>query len=77
MTIEVVHVRAYFEPAGLGQGRRVDTRTGDYDHAKFWHELLCRWEGFDHPAQEMAADAGAADRDDADLLARAIPELCP
>ena len=61
----------------LRQARRIDPRPGDDDHPQLRHVRLGLRERLDHPAEEMPAHARPADGDDADLLARPVPELGP
>ena len=48
---------------------------GHDDHPQVGHALLGLGEGGDHPSQQVAADARAADGDDADALVVAVAEL--
>ena len=66
--VEVVDVGADLEAVAARQRRGVDPRSGDDDHPQARHALAGRGERVDHRAQQRAADAGAADGDDADLL---------
>ena len=75
MAVEVVHVGADLEPVVARQRRRVDARPGDDDHAQAGTRCLGLGVGGDHPPQQVGADAGAADGDDADLLVGAVAEL--
>ena len=75
MPVELVDVRAYFEPVVCGQGARVDPRPGDDDHSQRRDPRLGLGEGGDHASEQVAADAGAADGDDAHLLVLVVVEL--
>ena len=58
-----------------GQGRGIDPRPADDDHAQLGHAPARRREARDHPLQQPAADARAADGDEAHALARRVAEL--
>ena len=81
MPIEVLHVGAHLEPVVARKRLRIDPRPGDDNHPQRRHPLLRLRERGDHPPQQVAADARAADGDDADLLLVAVAELgsegCP
>ena len=75
VAVEVVHVGAHFEAVVLGQAFGVDAGAGDDDHPEVGHALFRFGEGVDDAAEEVGADAGAADGDDADLFVVLVAEL--
>jgi hypothetical protein len=75
MPVELVHVRAYLEPVVCGQGARVDPRPGDDYHPQRWDPRLGLGEGGYHASEQVAADTGAPDGDDAHLLVLVVAEL--
>src|SRR3954471_25239 len=75
VAVEVVDVGADLEPVGAREARGVDPRPGDDNHPQVRDRALGLRERLDDPAEEMAADAGATDGDDADLLVRVIAQL--
>ncbi len=68
VSVKVCHISPHFEAVGLGQGRQVDPRTCDDDHAQFRYELLGRRERRNDLAKQISPDSGAADSDQANLL---------
>ena len=75
MPVQVVDVAADVEAGVRRQRGRVDARPCDDDHAQVRHEpLRLRVRGDDAP-QQVPADAGSADRDDADPLVVAVAQL--
>ena len=77
MPVRLVDVGTHFEPVVRGQRLRVDPRPSDDDHPQRRHPLIRLPEGGDHPRQQVAAGARAADGDDADLLLLAVAGLGP
>jgi hypothetical protein len=75
MAVEVVDVGHQLQPRRGGQRPRVDARSADDDHPQVGHALPRLGEGCDHPPQQVAADARAADGDHADALVVAVAEL--
>ena len=75
LPVEVGHVRADLEPGLRGQRRRVDARTRRRRSSAASGRAPCARERLDHAAQQRAADARAADRDEAHLLPGAPAEL--
>jgi hypothetical protein len=73
--VEMGHVSAYLDALGSRQGSGVDARASDDEHPKGGNLGRRLRVGVDQPAEQVAADAGAAHGHDTDLLVRRIAEL--
>ena len=74
--VEVVDVAAHFEAFMPRQRVRVDPGAADNDHPERRDLLFGFRKRVDHASQQVAADAGAADGDDADLLVVSVTQSC-
>ena len=75
MAVEVVDIADDLEALVAWQGLRIDARPGDDDRPQPGNPRRGERMGVDHATEQMLADAGAADADDAHLLVRAVAEL--
>src|SRR5262249_46855781 len=72
--VQVGQVLVYLDTRRCAQASGVDARAGDNDHAESGHEgegVRVRGDG---ATEQMGADAGPADGDEADLLVVAVAE---
>ncbi len=74
VAVELVDVGPDFQPVMGGQAPGIDPRPGHHDHPKIGHPVFGFGVGGDHAAQQVAADAGAADGHDAQAFVVAVAE---
>src|ERR1700733_7050080 len=77
MPIEVRHEGAHLDAIRRIKRLRVDPRTGHDDHAQLRYSGSRHRPALQDAANEMRADTGSADGDDADTLARAVTKRLP
>ena len=75
VTIQLMHIRPNLQPIGAGKRGWLDARAGHDNHPQVRHAALRLRERADDTAEQMLADAGAANGDDADVLVGPIAQL--
>src|SRR5688572_8904857 len=75
VSVELRYEPAHFEALVLTERARIDPWPGNDNHPKRRHSTLRLRKCLDHSAQQVSADTGAADGDDADLFVVSVAEI--